>query len=490
MKTLRTILPLLVLAVTSRGYADVRISVGHVTAVAGATAEVPVTISSDGIPPAAMAFAIEFDQTRLAFDSAAKDGSQLRNVAIDASPDIRGSASAMQVDGRERIALAMWRNAATSAPFTATVRLRFTTFRDASGSAWVRVADDASASSSSGALVSLSTTDGSVTFMPSTRVLLAAPQILDFGHLDSGSRSIRTIVLTNGGTSDLTIGGIIARGEGITASVSTPFDVPSGASRTITVAFTETEAGIHQGSVTFTYGEGLETTVPTIATSGESSEAVAHLRSLLVPVAARSLTADGSGWTTSLVLQSPVARSRTSITLISGGTQTRRTIELEEGETRSLNDALAWLGNTADSSGYLVIAPSSPDVVVSAFAVEHASAAVRQSIELPVVALSDIPRDVQSINIASPSRTTRLDAGVVNFGSVPLNVRLEAFDAAGVQIFSAMIAADPGSVVRTNGLPVAGVASLRAQSGNEASTFLLWTSQSFEGAAPRISAGR
>lgn len=223
----RVILPILFLlaSLVSADAEAVVLRVTGETADPGALAEVRIDVESPDAPLGALVFSVGFDTQKLRFDGTAKSGHQLENVSVEAPTGYITSSAVLPGTDGDTIAISLVRSG-VGAPLTkGTVRLRFETWPDASGSAWVGVMPAVSAASTLGELLPVQTVDGTVEIPAPSAELLVSPSELTFPR-ESETGEIR---LTNPGGRALTVTAIGITGNGFALeSPSTPFALLPG----------------------------------------------------------------------------------------------------------------------------------------------------------------------------------------------------------------------------------------------------------------------
>ncbi|HEY0787885.1 MAG TPA: hypothetical protein VGE86_04515, partial [Thermoanaerobaculia bacterium] len=274
----------------------------------GAPAFVDVVIDPNGTSLAAVAFFVEFDQSRLKFDPVSK-GPGLDNLQFMLPEELHGTGMFLSATGR--LGISVYDPAAPlTAITTPTViaRLRFDVLPAASGFAFVRVAEtpEPNASDLNGALVPAGTIDrssGGVMITNARPLLRVTPAELSFGTVAPQSRVERNLVLSNDGDAAIEIAEVrLVSGSPSFSLVESPAPgtllVP-GSSRVVRIAFNSGGEGAAGGELRIV---AADTTIAVPLTANVSADSWFFDSRWVVPAAARLPGANGSNWQSRVAL--------------------------------------------------------------------------------------------------------------------------------------------------------------------------------------------
>lgn len=480
MKTRTLLLVAVAFSLAVTATAGVHLQVEGVSATPGSPVEIPIRITTDETRIGALVFAIAFDSSRLQFDGAAKDGNRLQNVSVELPSGYRAAASMLQAGGQESVAISFWATRGTAVDISnSVIRLRFDSLADASGVAWVRVLPEASASSSSGDLVPVSSSEGGAFFDSRVSFLSAQPGVIDFGHLEPDTSRTVGVNLTNSGAHEAIVESLDGMTAGLRSDLTFPVTIAPGSTVRVPLTFTASVDGTHQWALIFR-SSGRDVVVGAHATVGATSGQTLPTRQWIIPAAVRSSGASGT-WTTSLVIHaSGAAAPDTVLTYHGADGAVSRTLQLRQDETIALEDVVGWISPAEDGSGYIVVDSLSPDLELRSFTVRNGGSVTSDIIVVPVIPSTSLSASTQSIVLDGPRTPARVDVGVVNPGDEAVTVRIEVLDSDGLPVEVRSAEVEPGSILRINGIAAGRKpAAIRAH-GETNGSFLLWTSTLFE----------
>jgi hypothetical protein len=362
----------------------------------GTSVEVGVDYVAGGDELAALVFTVEYDTSRLRFDSQAKSADTLQNIRI-ATPAEFSSSSYFLAD-RDQIGITLYDSTLPLAilPSGRVATLKFDVLPGASGFAFVRFSTSPAVSGSDARGIERRpelTAPGGVTVSSRRPLLNVLPSALDFGSVRVNSEASRRIIVSNDGTGPLSLKSVAFQGD-------SAYSLPSGGPRTLEaggsysydVLLKAPSPGVYQGNVSVELTSGEVVTVPltaTVLTDGNYS----YDSRWYVPALVRAPGAAGSNWRTELHLLNS-GSSALSVRLTphdaNGNVLTPQIFELAPGTARRIDDVVEASTGKTEFRGYLLVESSSPDLI--------GRAAIAN-------VFADGSRKIESVPLLTPSRT-------------------------------------------------------------------------------------
>jgi hypothetical protein len=413
------------------------LSVGQTTAAPGSPAYVNVYLDPAGSPVAAIAFAVEFDATRLRFDPSGKAGGQMDNVVLELPDGFSGSSVFLAESGR--IGMSIYD---AVAPVTSVTqkrlvgRLRFDVLTDATGTAPVRISTNPqpSAADPLGNALDFSgvSQNGGVTVVRGRPLLRVTPAELSFGTLPRATRSERVVIISNDGNAAVQLGSVsLAAGSDPTFTISqapaTPLELNPGASRAVTVSFASEANGEYRAELVVEAAGSTRIIVPLSATVSENG--FTFESRWIIPAVAHLPGAGGSSWKSTVSLfNSGTIPARFKATLVQpGGAAPEETqpIDVEPYKTIRLDDALAGFFGPTARSGFLVVESSSPDLVVRSETANVADGVARSQ-AVPVLSSAQLFRNGEKAHLIDLRRNAsgRSNVAVLNLSATESTLRV------------------------------------------------------------------
>lgn len=466
------LLAALLLSVSAR--AAVHLDVERVSARPGGSVEIPVRITTDAERLGAVVFAVAFDSSRLGFDGAAKDGDRLQNVSIDLPSGYRASASVMPANGQDAVAISFWAAPGAAVSLSSsTVRLRFHATPDASGTAWVRILPGASASSASGTLIPIESSEGGAVFEASLPFVSVNPGVIDFGHLERGTSRTIGVRLTNSGSGEAVIESVAGAEDGLSTGLTLPLTIAAGATVVVPVTFEASRDGRHQWAVIFG-GNAPPVVMAANATAGLVSGDTPPTRRWIVPAVVRK-TGPEESWTTSLSIHaSTTAAPETVLTYFGGDEPRSRSLDLQTLETITIDDLMAWISPAAEGTGHVIVESTSPDLQLRSFAVRNGEGGAIDLTPVPVFRWTRIGGTDQSVLLGHSRPAARIELGVINTEAQPLSITIQILDARGTPLEIRSLEIAPYSTSRLEEITTeAAVARAHTEANG---SFVLWAS--------------
>lgn len=407
-----------------------KLLVGSVTAAAGAIAEVEIRFESPKQDVAALAFRVEYDETRLRLSSPG-------DVLFHLPGELRGSVVLAERDGAIGISVYNVRTPITSIPRGTLVTLRFRVQPGADGYAAVRIPKTVppSASDARENRVSISVSDlptSGVTITPARADLSVSPAQLVFGSVPPGQSVSRTVVISNSGNQDVSLLSIELEGsaEFRLSSLALPLILRPGASVEVTVTFVPAAPGSFTGRITVETSSPIQPAILIPLTGSVTPEGsfTYEIRSLL-PAAARVAGANGSVWRTSLtIFNGDFLPASVRLTFLNPAS-TRRvaTISVGPGQSKQFDDVLAELFQLESDGGAIRIEASSSLLTFRSTTYNLQSNGGRISQPVPIVDWSDLVHTGEPAVLTDLERTAnrRSSLTLLNLSQQQIVLRLE-----------------------------------------------------------------
>ena len=113
------------------------------------------------------------------------------------------------------------------------------------------------------------------TGVAATVTVSATPSSLSFGSVNAGSSSAKSVTLTNGGNTNVTISQISVNAKDVTASgITAPMTLTPGQTAALSLTFSPTAAETVTGNVTVTNSQGSSTVIPVNGTGVQAAMSV------------------------------------------------------------------------------------------------------------------------------------------------------------------------------------------------------------------------
>lgn len=413
---------------------DLRVS--NAATASASTAELDVTLTSAN-HVAAIAFAIEFDATRLQCLSGNNGLTPVPNIAIDV-PEGFVASSFFMAGSTSRIGITVYDPTEPIQPIPdgRIARLRFDTLPDVAGHAYVRIASNPPPSAAGITANEIrwnqATQSGGVTVTTRRAHLTFSPSALRFGVMKSDEAATRELVITNTGTAALRIRGVRIGGSDAFTLVDPPSQLvlPPNTTRSLAVTFRSSLLGSHDGHIE------LDVEQPTPSTrfvplSGETAPdgAVVFDSRWLVPAAARLPGADESRWLTSLTLANTGDRLAELRLTFFGSAKVlgQKQLQLLPRATRSFVDVIGELFAVNDVNGFILIESSSPDLVARSTTGNLLTNGNEFAQSVPVLPWENLLHSGETGWLVGLGRTPsrRTNVSLINPGSVDAAIRIE-----------------------------------------------------------------
>lgn len=438
------LLPVLLLWMAPADAVGYELRVSSASTMSASAVDVGISLAS-GNSVSALAFAIDFDDSRLRFSSTGA-APAVPNVVVDV-PNGYAARSFYLTEGGSRIGIAIYD---AGAPFEAIpdgriARLRFDTLPGASGHAFVRVSTspEPNASTAAGEIVPWTgtATSGGVTITTRRAELTTSPQTLRFGAVSAGGTIERSLLLTNTGTAPLQINDVRVNGDAAFSLASPP---PSGTlapneTRSIAIAFDAATLGSHEGFVEIDLDGSTPHRhyVPLSAEVAAEGVVVFDSRWLL-PAAARLPLSQDSLWRSSLTVTNTGAHAAHLRLTLFGSAKTLGELQLElaPGATRTFQDVVKEAYDIDDASGFILIESSSPDVIARSATTNVSSEGTELGQSVPVLPWEQLLHgsEVGWLVGLQRSSTRRSNVSVINAGTNDATIRVALFGPDGTKI--------------------------------------------------------
>lgn len=428
---------------------DWSVAVGSASAMPGDMVEIPIELRAGSARISAIAFSIDYDDTRLILAGDPAAGSKVDIPAPD-----RFTASSWLSSSGPAIGIAVYdrQRPIETLPDGPLARLRFRVRGDASGFAPITIrAGSLSASSPEGRVIGGAVVvSGGVSLNSPLPRLHVSPRSLHFGPVRLGSLETRTAIVTNPGSGNLTVTRVSIEGSAdftVAGELSQP--IPSGGSRALEVTFIPTGRGETIGRLVV---ESREAGSASIELLGAGSEGELYFdRELIVPAIAALRHQDGSRWASSLQMynsgSSPVsARLRL---LRAGSSASEETeISLEAGESIGWQDIAADLFQQEEVSGAVRISATSDTLVVRSATYRERPDGGQIAQSVPVIAREDLFRPGEEARLIGLARNEhrRTNVTVMNFGSETATLTVELRDAGGSLLNTLHVTLEPEEI--------------------------------------------
>ena len=371
-----------------------KLLVSPATAPAGTIAEVEIRFESSAQDVAALAFRVDYDETRLRLSSPGE-------VEFNLPGELRGSAVLLtETTGEIGISVYNVRTPIQSIPRGTLARLRFQVQPGASGYAAVRIDRTVppSASDANENPVSVSVTDlpaSGVTITPARADLSVIPVQLAFGSVPPGQTVHRSVVISNSGKQEVILLSIRLEGEAEfnLSPAGIPLSLGPGSSIEIPVTFTASSSGSFTGRITVETSSSLQPAILIPLTGSVTPEGsyTYEIRSLL-PAAARVSGANGSLWRSSLtIFNGDSLPASVRLTFFnSASAQQVAIVPVAPGQSRQFDDVLADLFQIESDAGAVRIDASNSLLILRSTTYNLQTNGGRISQPVPIVDWSNL----------------------------------------------------------------------------------------------------
>jgi len=428
------------------------LSLSSASALAGEPAGIDLILSSSSRNIAALALVVEFDASRLSFETAASR--DLMNVPEGFEIAIVPAGG----PGRVGISLFDPRSPFSTLESGRILRLPFLISHSTAGFASVVVAMNPppDASTTDEVRVNLVVgTSGGIMVTPRRGILAISPGTLDFGSAAPGETFERILVMSNIGTDELTLSRLELQsttGEFFFPDViALPQLLGPGASIQVRVAFRSAEPGEFQALVVAD-GSTATKIVPLAASAVRGSGFVYASRAI-IPSVAHLEGAGGASWRSTLSLfNAGATRAGVRLTLLpagSGPPPPAVELTLAPRQTMLFNDLVAELFDRKELAGALLVEASSPDLVARGAAYNLRPDGGRVGQSLPTLGWAELLRTGEKGSLIGLARNDerRTNLGLLNLGSAPATLRLTLLDGAGSVLVTREYALSPHEIL-------------------------------------------
>jgi hypothetical protein len=216
-----------------------------------------LTVALSGNGTSAPTGNLQANQSSLAFGSVTNGSNLTKQVVLTNTGTAAVQISAVSVTGTGFTVSGISAPTTLNASATATLSVKFA---------------PAATGAVSGSVTVTSNAPGSPLAIPLTGTGTATPtgnlqsnqSSLSFGNVNTGTNSVKQVVLTNSGTAAVNISSVAATGTGVSVSgITTPATLNPSATATLSVTFAPTAAGNVTGSITVTSNaSGSPLTIP------------------------------------------------------------------------------------------------------------------------------------------------------------------------------------------------------------------------------------
>jgi len=408
-----------------------KLVVGSATAAAGTIAEVEIRFESPESDVAALAFRVDYDETRLRLSSPAE-------VLFNLPSQLRGSAVLLtETEGAVGISVYNRQSPITSIPRGILARLRFQVQSGADGYAAVRIDRTVPpfASDANEKRVAVSVSDlptSGVTITPVRANLAVVPAQLAFGSVPPGQTVRRSVVISNSGKQEVSLLSIGMEGASefnLTTS-GFPLTLQSGSSVEIPVTFVAANSGSFTGRITVDTSSSLQPAILIPLTGSVTPEGSFTYEILsLLPAAARLSGANGSLWRSTLTLFNgdslPASVRLTFFNLASA--QRVAIVPLGPGQSKPFDDVLADLFQIESDGGAIRIEASSSLLTIRSTTYNLQSNGGRISQPVPIVDWSDLVHTGEPAVLTDLERTRdrRSSLTLLNLSQREIALRVE-----------------------------------------------------------------
>lgn len=420
LERIRVFTIILMLSATGAGTSNAsELRIAEKVARDGSSVAIEVTLDGEQ-PLAALAFAVEFDSSRLHFDARAASAGVLQNIHVRVPDGFAASTFTLE-DDLIGISVYNRERPLRSIPGGTIATLLFETKPRAEGHAFVRLAaaPPPTAADVNGEAVALgSRAAGGVTIIPRRGVLTTSPAQLVFPTVEpADTAETRRIVVTNNGSAPLRLDRVsLAGGDDAFRidAASLPWTIPPGASRLIEVTFRPGSLGAYSTQLVIDYDAGSPST-HIIGVSGDSvpEGSAVYATRAIVPAVARLEGSNGSLWKSTLSLANVGGRAaKARMTLYAFGKVAGETnLELSANSSRSFDDIAREMFELDTTSGYLVVESTTPDLVVRSTTTNVTTDNERGQ-SVPVVAWSQLYHDGETAYLLGLERSRRRRSNV------------------------------------------------------------------------------
>ncbi len=438
-----------------------RLSVSSVTAAPGGRVEVEVRFEANASQVSAIAFRIDYDESRLVFDGTSLYPGRLRFVTFEVDEQLTAASFFFPRNRDGEIGISVFDS---RAPFEAIppgpiAKISFDVKPGVDGFAWIRLADeDPSAADVDGnsVPVSFSTPIGGVAISPQRPSLAVTPAPIHFGSIPTGKISLRPVVLTNAGNAPLTISRITLEAASSFSIAAQPKDHLSlrpGDSTTVTLAFSYPIEGSFDGHLRIELGSPAPSPV-LIPVSG-SVVLQGHFlyeNRKLIPAVARLAGARDSRWRSTLTLHNSgeyPAGALLTLRASFGTSPEPKEISLAPGKSRHFDDVVTELFPEFTGSGMLLVDSSSEDLIARSATTNDQASGGSIGQTVPVVSWRDLFHTGQTAYLIGLDRTAekRTNLALLNLGSEEAVIRAELVDKEGVVLGFRDYLIQPGSIM-------------------------------------------
>lgn len=408
-----------------------KLLVSSANAPAGTIAEVEIRFESPEQDVAALAFRVDYDETRLRLSSTSE-------VLFNLPGELRGSAVLLrEMEGAIGISVYNVRTPITSIPRGTLARLRFQLRPGADGYAAVRIdrAVPPTASDAHENRVSISVSDlptSGITITPVRADLSVIPAQLAFGSVPPGQTVRRSVVVSNSGTKEVSLEGIRLEGaaEFSLSAAGIPLTLPSGSSVEIPVTFVASNSGSFTGRITVDSSSSLQPAIVIPLTGSVTPEGsfTYEIRSLL-PAVARVAGANGSLWRSSLTAFNGDSLPASVRLIFFNPTSPQRVamVLIPPGQSRQFDDILADLFQIESDAGAIRIEASSSLLTIRSTTYNLQANGGRISQAVPIVDWSHLVHSGEPAVLTDLERTgnRRSSLTLLNLSQQEIALRME-----------------------------------------------------------------